>query len=103
KKTVKKAVIQSNVKIRECKLKVTHIEAGAFKNCKKLKSVTIGSNIRTIGKRAFKGCAALKKIKIQSGKLKKVGKDAFSGIYKNATVTAPKKQAKKYKKFLCVN
>ncbi len=102
KKTIKKAVIPSKIKLRGYTLKVTGIEKNAFKNCKKLKSITIGGNVKKIGQRAFKGCANLKKIKIKSEKLRVVGKNAFSGISKNAAVTAPKKLVKKYKKLLSV-
>lgn len=101
------------------------IGSGAFSGCKKLKSITIGKNvieIKTkafykcsaltkitipskvgkIGKQAFYGCKKLKSIVIKTSKLttKKVGSNAFKGIYKKATVKVPKKKLKAYKKLL---
>ena len=51
--------------------------------CDKLTKVTIGKNVTKINKNAFKDCGSLKTIIIKTKKLKKVGKDAFSGINKN--------------------
>ena len=78
--------------------KVTAIGDRAFKNNKKLKSVTIGKNIKKIGKEAFRNCTKLKKITIKSTVLKSVGKNAIKGINKKATIKVPKKRLKKYKK-----
>ncbi|MBO4407875.1 MAG: leucine-rich repeat protein [Clostridiales bacterium] len=82
--------------------KVTAIAARAFKGNKKLRSVVIGKNIRSIGKEAFRNCKKLKKVIFKTVKLKKsrVGKNAFRGIAKKATFTLPKKKYKNYKKFL---
>lgn len=82
--------------------RVTAISAKAFQNCKKLKSMVIGKNVKTIGKNAFKNCKRLKKITIKSTKLTKssVKANAFQGISKKATVKVPKKKFKAYKKFL---
>ena len=54
--TMKKVVIPSKVKINKYSFKVTAIAAKAFKGSKKLQSVTVGKNIRMIGKQAFRGC-----------------------------------------------
>ncbi len=58
---------------------ITSINLGAFKNCKKLKSITIGKKVKTIGSNAFYGCKRLKTINLNTGRLNKVGKDAFAG------------------------
>ena len=79
---------------------ITEINTGAFKNCKKLKSVVIGKGITSIGTKAFSGCKALKKITIKSAKLKKVGKNAFKGIHAKAVIKVPKAKLKTYKKLL---
>ena len=65
---------------------MTSIAPNAFKNNKRLKKVTIGSEIQKIGANAFYGCKNLKNICINTKKLKKnrVGKKAFSGINKKA-------------------
>lgn len=100
KKTIKKAVIPSKVKIKGRTLKVTAVGNKAFKNLRKLKSVTIGANIKKIGANSFSGCAGLKKITVKSYNLNAVGKKAFSGISKKAVLKAPAKLKKKYNKFI---
>lgn len=82
--------------------KVTDIAPNAFKNCKKIKKVTIGKNVTKIGKNAFSGCKNLKSIIIKGTKLKKnsFGKNAFKNINKIATFKVPKKQLKNYKKWI---
>lgn len=80
--------------------KVTEIAPNAFKNSKKLKSVTIGKNIKRIGKNAFYGCKNLKKITVKSNVLKSVGKNAIKGTNKKLTIKVPKKKLSVYKKIL---
>ena len=94
--------VPDEVTIKGKKYKVTEIKANAFKNNKKLKKVTIGKNIRKIGKNAFYGCKNLKSIKIKTTKLTKktVGKNAFKKIHPKASVKVPKKKLKAYKKML---
>ena len=48
---------------------VVEIASSAFKNCKNLKAVRIGSGIRAIGMWAFKGCVSLTKFDIGVEKL----------------------------------
>jgi len=52
------------------KAKVTAISSNAFKNCKKLKKIVVGKNVKNIGKNAFKGLKKLKKVEIKSKWLK---------------------------------
>lgn len=78
--------------------KVTSIRSRAFVDCKRLKSLVVGKNIKTIGKEACKGCRSLKKIKLQSCVLKQVGRNAYRGIYKKATITCNKKVLRAYRK-----
>lgn len=79
---------------------VTKIADQAFIGCKNLKSVTIGANIQTIGKKAFYKCEKLGKITIKSKQLKKVGSKAFCKIKKSAVIKTPKGMTKKYQKLL---
>ncbi|MBO4864614.1 MAG: leucine-rich repeat protein [Eubacterium sp.] len=90
------------VTIKGKEYKVTEIAPGAFKNNKKLRKITIGKNIKKIGKNAFYGCKNLKTVIIRTTKLKKktVGKNAFKKINSRAKVTVPKKKYKAYKKLL---
>ncbi len=94
----KSITVPEAVTINGYTYKVTAIANKAFKNNKKLKSVTIGKNVKKIGKEAFYNCKKLKKITIKSAVLKSVGKNAIKGIHKKATIKVPKKQLKKYKK-----
>lgn len=100
KKNIKKAVIPVKIKINGKTFKVTEIAKNAFKNCKKLKSVVIGKNIRKIGAGAFKGCKKLKKITIKSKVLKSAGKNAFKKISKGVVLKTPKSKKKFYNRLL---
>lgn len=82
--------------------KVTSVAPNVFKNNKSIKKVTIGANVKTIGKKAFYGCKNLKTIIVQTKKLKaaNVGKKAFKGISVNAKITVPKGKKKSYIKLL---
>ena len=80
--------------------KVTTVASEAFKNCKKLKSVVIGKGVTAIGAKAFFGCKSIKKITIKSTQLRKVGKKAFKRIHAKAVIKVPKAKLKAYKKLL---
>ncbi len=99
---VKNATIPEIINIDGTDYKVTEIAAGAFKNNKKLKKTTIGSNIEKIGKDAYKGCKNLKSIKMKTTLLTKktVGCGAFKKISPKAKCKVPKSVLKDYKKFL---
>ena len=102
KKDIISVTIPSSIKLNGKRYKVTGIAANAFKNCKKLKKITIGINVNNIGKKAFYGCSNLKTIKIKTSKLvnRRIGKQAFKGINKKAVIKVPRKQLKAYKKLL---
>ena len=89
--TLTKVTIGSNVQ---------WIGDSAFRNCKKLKSIVIPKSVKTIGKNAFRNCKALKKITIKGTALTSVGKNAFKGVPKKATLVLPKSKIKEYKKLL---
>lgn len=107
-KNATKVVIPDTIVVNGVTYKVTAIADNAFKNHKKLKTVKMGNNIRTIGKNAFYGCkkltsvtigknvttigdgafqncTTLKKITIPAGVIT-IGKKAFYGCKKLATV-----------------
>lgn len=81
-------------------VKVTKIGDNAFKGNKKITKVTIESNVKAIGAKAFYGCKNLKTVTIKTKKLtsKTVGKNAFKGINAKAKVKVPKTKLKAYKK-----
>ena len=115
KKSIKKIVIPATVKVSGKTYKVTSIRSNAFKNCKKLTSVSIGKYVTSIGKNAFYGCKKLKTVKgcvgvksIKSGafmnckvlttakisnKVTSIGSKAFYGCSSLKTVTIGKSAA----------
>ena len=101
-KKVKELRIEDQVKLFDKTYKVTAIRDGALKGLKKLTTLVIGKNVKTIGKNAFYKCAKLKTITIKTTKLttKTVGANAFKGVYKKATVKVPAKKLKAYKTLL---
>lgn len=94
--------IPKTVKINGYTFKVTSIGKKAFYNNRKLKRVTIGSNVTSIGKQAFATAKNLKTVVIKSTKMKSVKKNAFRGIAKKAVINVPNKKAvlRKYKRLL---
>ena len=120
KKTLTKAVVPATVTVKGKSLKVTSINAyafksnkklkafiigknvksigtGAFMGCVKVKSITIPASVNTIGPKAFYGCKKAKKLIIKGTAIKSFGKKAFgkTGIKK---FKAPKKVRKAYRK-----
>lgn len=99
-KKVTSVNIPATVKIGGASYKVTAIAAKAFQGCGKLKKITIGKNVKTIGASAFAKDKKLTKIAVKGTALKSVGKKAFNKVPKKAKITAPKKSKKAYKKQL---
>lgn len=95
-KSLKNITVGDTVKIGGQIFKITSIESGAFKDCKKATKITIGKNVKTIGTKALYNCKRLKKITIKSSLLSKVGKQALKGINRNAKIKVPKKKLKAY-------
>ena len=116
-----KLTVPKTVKINGAVFKVTAIGNKAFNKFTKIKTVTIGDNVKTIGTSAFAGNTALTKVTIGKGvtkigksafsgdkklksivvkspKLTSVGKNAIKGVYKKAKIIVPQKQMNKYKK-----
>ena len=95
-----KVVIPKTVKIGGKTFKVTSIAKKALYKKSKVKSVTIGANVKTIGASAFQNCKKLSTITVKTTKLKSAGKNAFKGIKANAKIKVPSKKLKAYKKLL---
>ena len=96
-KNISTIVINDFVNIGGKKMKIIEIDASAFSYCKKLKAVTIGKPMQSIGTGAFKGCKMLKNIKILGSNIKKVGANAFKDINEKAIVKVPASKIKSYK------
>ncbi len=99
---VKKLTIPASIKVNGKTYQVTGIGPGAFKGMAKLTSVKIGKNVKDIGKEAFRDCAKLKTITIQTILLTKktVKTNAFKGIFKKAVFKCPKGWKDTYRKIL---
>lgn len=80
--------------------KVTEIADKAFEKNKKIKKITLGKNIKTIGKQAFFKCKNLNQVTIRSTSVKKIGSKAFYGNAKNLKVQAPKSKRTKYRQLI---
>lgn len=100
KKTIKSLSISATVKIGKRKYKVTSIKSSALTKCKKLKKLSIGKNVKKIGKKAI-CCKTLKTVVIKTKKLttKSVSKKAFK-LHSKATVIVPQKKLTDYQKLL---
>lgn len=82
--------IAKTIKANGKTYKVTAIAANALKGNKKVTSVSIGSNVEKIGKKAFANCTKLKTVTVNGNKLKTIGQSAFSGDKKLKTVNLKK-------------
>lgn len=69
-------MIPDTITINGVVYKVKEISANAFKNNKKVKIITIGKNVITIGKAAFSGCTALQSVK-KGVNVQTIGDKAF--------------------------
>ena len=71
KKTLSSVTIMKEIKIGNTSYKVTTIGAKAFENCKKLKKIVISNTeLKAIGKNAFKGISSKAVIKVPASKYK---------------------------------
>lgn len=81
--------IPSTVLISGVEYRVTKIAPNAFKNNKKLKTVSIPSSVTEIGSKAFYNCTALKKVTIGSN-VTIIGSSAFYNCKSLTSVTIGK-------------
>lgn len=100
--SIKAKAFKGYTKIKKVSLgsNLKTVGASAFQGCTKLTTVTVGKSVTTIGSGAFKSCKSLKKVTISSSKVKKIGSAAFKGVAKKAVVKAPAKKVKSYTKLL---
>ena len=93
-------IVPDTVEVNGTTYKVTSIEKKAFGTGKKIKTIILGKNVKTIKKDAFAGCKTLRKIIVKTKKLTKktVAEKAFRGVRKNVRIIVPKKKKQAYKK-----
>lgn len=100
-KKVTSVTIAKTVKINGVTYKVTKIGKNAFKSCKYLKKITIGSNVKKIEKGAFANCRKLASINMKKANgITSIGSKAFSKINAKAKVSVPSKKLSKYTRML---
>ncbi|MGN0359624.1 MAG: beta-N-acetylglucosaminidase domain-containing protein [Hominisplanchenecus sp.] len=100
-KKVKSVTIYDSIKYGGQTWKVIEIKEKAFKGCSKLAKVTIGKNVKKIGKEAFAQCGKLKNVNMKkAANITTIGKKAFSKIDAKAKIAVPAKKLAKYKKML---
>ncbi len=83
--------VPDNIKYSGITYKVTSIAGKAFANRTKLKTVTVGNNVKTIGNKAFFKCAKLSKVMIGTG-LVTIGKNVFNSAKKGCVITISSKK-----------
>ena len=93
-----KIVVPDEVKIGGIVYKITSISEEAFKENEKITSITIGENVKSIGKNAFDGCEGLKKLIIKTAllKSKNIAKDVFKALPTTCKVYVPEAMKEKY-------
>ena len=102
-KAARKALtIPTTVKIGGKNFRVTAIGGSAMSGAKKLTTLKLGSNVITIGAKAFYGCSKLSNVTISGTKLTtaKTGANAFKGIRSNCRFKVPASRVSAYKKLL---
>lgn len=75
--------------------KVTAVGKSAFAKNSKLKKLVIGSNVTSIGAKAFNQCKKLSNITFKGAKAPEIASKAFKGIKEKAKITVPKKMTAK--------
>lgn len=68
--------IPANITYNDKQYKVCYISNNAFKNCNKLRNITLPSTLKDIGDSAFANCTSLRNINLPS-KLSAIGRAAF--------------------------
>jgi hypothetical protein len=97
-KNIKSATVAAQVYYDGVTFQVTAISPKAFMGCSKLTRVTIGKNVKTIGKKAFYKDKKLANVYVKSQKLKTVGKKALNGVKKTIYIKIPDSKYRTYKK-----
>lgn len=96
-KNANSLMIGNTVTYKGKKYKIVGIDSEAFSDMKSLKTITVGANVKSVGKKAFSGCKKLKTIQIKSKKIVKVGNNALKNINGFAKIYVPKKKYGAYK------
>lgn len=82
------AFSSSNIKSIKFSSGVNKIGEHAFWGCKKLVTLEIPGNVKTIERAAFMGCISLKELKLSNG-IESIGQEAFYGCENLKEITIP--------------
>ena len=96
----KTVTIPNTIKVDGISYKVAEVGANAFKNNKKVKTVTIGANVVKIANKAFNKCPSIRNVIIKTTLLTKrtASKKCFNKVHKKMVIKVPKKVKKSYAK-----
>ena len=92
--------IPSTVTYNGMSFRVTAVAKKAFQKQEKLKSVTIGKYVNSIGEKAFYNCKRLKKVTFDGTAVKSIQKQAFGNVKKNVVFHAKKAKKAQYNRLL---
>ena len=81
--------VPDSIKVNNKTYKVTTVSQKAFNKNTKVKTVSIGKNVKTIDKYAFRNCTNLKTVKFKGKNIKKIGTGAFKGCTNLKSVSIP--------------
>ena len=90
KSTVTTVTIPEKVTFKGVSYNVTAIQKNAFKNCQKLKKITIPKGVTSIGSNAFYGCKKLTTVTFKGVSVKTIGAGAFRNCASLKKITIPK-------------
>ena len=68
---------------------IESIGLGAFRDCKKLKSVKMGSSVKSVGGCAFYGCSSLKSVDMSKTRVSKIGRETFYNCKALSSIKLP--------------
>lgn len=93
-------VIPASFRVNGVRYRVTGIAENACKGMKKLKELTLGKYVKTIGASAFRRCRSLRRINVLTAKLKTAGMGAraFLGVHEKVRVVCPAEKLEAYRK-----
>ena len=94
----RKIVVPATVSFAGTEYKVTRIGEMSIAGKKKMQTAELGKNVKYIEARAFYNCTKLKTLIVRGEKIKFIGTDAFANTAKKVIAKVPGNKVKYYKK-----
>lgn len=101
--STKSARIPKTVKIDGITYRVVKVAERAFAENTELSAVRIGANVVAVETEAFYNCINLRRVIIESARLKKIGENAFGGISQKASILVGEEQVEQYTNLLSMS